>query len=88
MAGGFVSGRACESPTLPGTMLLRVAISNAPDPQGSGRVDIITHPYTMAACPAGVVTGTAGWDSSRCRYHGNRRTRQLALDYEYAIELN
>ena len=24
-----------------------------------------------AACPAGVVTGTAVRDSSRCRYHGN-----------------
>ena len=27
-----------------------------------------------------VVTVTAGTDSSRCRYRGNRRIRQLALD--------
>ena len=60
----------------------RVAISTAPDPQGSGRVDILTHPYTTIACATGVVTGTAGRDSSRCRYHGNERTRQVALDCE------
>ena len=61
-------------------MPFRVAISTAPNPQGSGRVDILKHPYTTAVCAAGVVTGTADRDSSRYRYNGNRRTRQLALD--------
>ena len=65
-----------------GKMPFRVAISTAPDPHGSGRVDILTHPYKTAACAAGVGTGTADRDSSRYRYSGNRRTRQLALDCE------
>ena len=42
MAGGFVSGRACASPTLPGNTPFRVAISTAPDPHVPGRVDILT----------------------------------------------
>ena len=63
-------------------MPFRVAISTAPDPQEAGRVDILTHPYTTVACAAGVATGTADRDSSRYRYGGNRRTRQLALDCE------
>ena len=66
----------------PGKMPFRVAISTAPDPQGIGRVDILTHPYTTAACAAGEVTGTARRDSLRYRYSGNRRTRQLARDCE------
>ena len=70
------------SPTLPEKMPFRVAISTAPDHHGSGRVDILTHPYKTAACAAGVGTGTADRDSSRYRYSGNRRTRQLALDCE------
>ena len=45
-------------------MPFRVAISTAPDPHGPGRVDMLTHPYTTATCAAGVVTGTAGRDSS------------------------
>ena len=56
-----------------------VAISTARDPQGSGRVDIFTHPCITASCAAGVVAGTAGRDSSRYRAYGNRRTRQLTL---------
>ena len=57
-----------------------VAISTAPDRRGSGRVDISTriHPYATAACAAGVVTGTADRDSSRCRYSSGK----LALDCE------
>ena len=44
--------------------LFRVAISTAPDPQGTGRVDILTHPYSSRiACAAGVVTRTADKDS-------------------------
>ena len=82
MAGSFISGWACASPTLPGMMPFRVAFSTAPDPQRSGRVDILTHPYTTAACAAGVVTVTVGRDSLRCRCRGNRTTRQLALDCE------
>ena len=40
-------------------------------------------PYTTAACAVGAVTETAGRDSSRYRYSGNRRTRQLlTLDCE------
>ena len=43
-----------------------------PDPQGSSRVDMLTHPHTTADCVAGVVTVTAGMDSwGCCRYHGN-----------------
>ena len=76
MAGDFVSGRACAKPTLPRTIPFRVAISTAPDPQGLGRVDILKHPYTTIAYAAGIVTGTAGRDSLRNRYRGNRRTRQ------------
>ena len=54
----------------------------APDPQGARLVGILTHPYTTAACAAGVVTRTADRDSSRYRYSGNRRTRRQALDCE------
>ena len=57
-------------------------ISTATEPHGSGRVDVLTHPKTTVACTAGVVTGTADRDSSRYRFSGNRRTRQLALSYE------
>ena len=42
-------------------------------------VDILTLPYTSKACAAEVATRTADRDSSRYRYSGNRRTRQLAL---------
>ena len=35
-------------------------ISTKPDPQGSSPACILTRPYTSAACPAGVVTVTAG----------------------------
>ena len=82
---GWVS---CDSryPTeIPGrlsTMPFRVTISTAPDPHVSDRDDILTHPYTTAACAAGVVTRTTDGDSSRYRCGGNRRSRQLALDCE------
>ena len=46
---------------------------------GTGRVDIHTHPYTTAACAAGVVTKTTDRDSLRYTYNGIRRMRQLAL---------
>ena len=46
-----------------GKMTFRVAISTEPDPQGTGRVDIPTHPYTPAAYAAGVVTKTTDKDS-------------------------
>ena len=49
-------------------MTFRVAISTEPDPQGTGRVDIHTHPYTTAACAAGVVTKTTDRDSLRYLY--------------------
>ena len=71
-------------------MPFRMAISTAPGPQqGPGRVDIHTHASVCngAACAAGVVTGTAGRDSSRYRYHGNRRTRQKTSWIANAIEL-
>ena len=45
--------------------MFQVVISTVPDLHGPGRVDILTHPYTMAACTARVVTVTAGRDSSR-----------------------
>ena len=63
-------------------MPFRVVISTAPDPQGTGRVDLFTHPYTAKAYAAGELTRTADRDSSRDRYSGNRRTRQLAVDCE------
>ena len=37
------------------------SMSTAPDPQWSGRVDILTHPYTAAAYASGVVTGIDCW---------------------------
>ena len=49
---------------------------------GTGRVDILTHPYTTAACAAGVVTKTTDRDSLRYTYNGTRRVRQLALGRE------
>ena len=51
----------------------RSGFSAAPDPQGSSRIDILTHPSTKVACAAGAETVTAGRDSSSCRYsyHGN-----------------
>ena len=63
-------------------MTFRVAISTEPYPQGTGRVDIHTHPYTTAACAAGVVTKITDRDSLRYTYNGTRRVRQLALGYE------
>ena len=50
--------------------------------QGTGRVDIRTHPYTTAACASGNVTKTTDRDSSRYTYNGIRRMRQLALGCE------
>ena len=63
-------------------MTFRVAISTETNPQGTGRVDIHTHPYTTAAGAAGVVTKTTDRDSLRYTYGGTRRVRQLALGYE------
>ena len=63
-------------------MQFRAVISAERDAQISGQVDTQTHPYTTIACAAGVVTGTANRDSSRYRNGGNRRTRQLTLDWE------
>ena len=40
------------------------------------------HPYTTAACAAGVVTKTTDRDSLRYTYNGTRRVRQLALGCE------
>ena len=71
-----------EKAALPGKMTFRVAISTETDPQGTGRVDIHTHPYTTAVCAAGVVTKTTDKDSLRYTYNGNRRVRQLALGCE------
>ena len=48
----------------------------------TGRVDIHTHPYTTAACAAGVVTKTTDRDSLRYTYNGTRRVSQLALGCE------
>ena len=62
---GFVSGWAYASPTLPGKMTSRVAISTEADPQETGWVDIHTHPYTTAACAAEVVTRATDRDSLR-----------------------
>ena len=76
-------GGLARVPQRSGMMAFRVAInSTAPETQGSGRVDKLTHPCTPAACAAGVVTGTAGRDSSRYRSLGNCRTRHLTLDCE------
>ena len=61
-------------------MTFRVAIST--ETQGTGRVDIHTHPYTTAACAAGVVTKTTARDSLGYTYDGTRRVRQLALGCE------
>ena len=63
-------------------MTLRVSISTETDPHGTGRVDIHTHPYTTAACAAGVVTKTTDTDSLRYTYNGTRRVRQLSLGFE------
>ena len=60
----------------------QASISTETDPQGTGRVDIHTHPYTTAACAAGVVTKTTDRDSLRYTYNGTRRVRQLALGCE------
>ena len=65
-----------------GKMTFRVAISTETDPQGTGRIDIPTHPYTPAAYAAGVVTKTTDKDSLRYTYDGTRRVRQLALGCE------
>ena len=45
-------------------------------------VNIHTHPYTTAACAAGVVTKTTDRDSLRYTYNGTPRVRQLALGCE------
>ena len=63
-------------------MTFRVVISTETDPQGTGRIDIHTHPYTTAACAAGVVTKTTDRDSFRYTYDGTRMVRQLALGCE------
>ena len=63
-------------------MTFRVAISTETDPQGTGRVDVHTHPYTTAACAAGVVMKTTDRYSLRYTYNGTRRVRQLALGCE------
>ena len=57
-------GELAQVPHYPEGCLSGWLISTAPDPQGPSRVDILTHPYTTAACAAGVVTATAGRDSS------------------------
>ena len=60
-------------------------LHRAPDPRGSGRVDILPHPYIAAACASGVVvTGmTTGRDSSRYRYRGKPKdTPANQLDCE------
>ena len=44
--------------------------------------DIHTHPYTTAACAAGVVTKTTDRDSLRYTYNGTQRVRQLVLGCE------
>ena len=45
----FFSGRACAMVTLPGGMTFRVSIFTAPDPHGSGRLDmILPHPHTAS----------------------------------------
>ena len=54
-------------------------LSNTTCPQGTGRVDIHTHPHTTAACAAGVETKTTDRDSLRYTHDG---TRQLALGCE------
>ena len=66
----------------PGKVTFRVAISTEPDPQGTSRVDIHTHPYTTAACAAGVVPKTTDRDSLRYTHNGIRRVCQLALGCE------
>ena len=40
-----------------------------------------------STCAAGAVTGAAGRDRSRCRYHGNGRTRQKTSWIANAVEL-
>ena len=44
-------------------------ISTAPDPQGSSQVDVLTHPYTTAACAVDTT--------------GAENIRQLALGFGY-----
>ena len=51
-------------------MTFRVAISTETDRQGTGQVDIHTHPYTTAACAAGAVRKTDDRDSLRYTYNG------------------
>ena len=46
-------------------MTFRVAVSTTPDSQGSSWVDKLTHPYTTAACSAGVLAVTTGRDIAR-----------------------
>lgn len=71
---------ACRTAALDRTYSpFRVATSTSPDPQGSSRVDILTHPYSMAACAGGVLPVTVDRGSSRYRYSKNRRTHQLML---------
>ena len=85
MAGYFLMGEVAQVPHYPEGWPFRVAISAAPDPQGSSRVDMLTHLYTTAACAVVVVTVTAGRDSSRCHCHGSRSVCRLALDSEYVF---
>ena len=53
--------------------------STARDPQGSSRVDIITHPYPTIACAARVVTGTAGRDRTGQDRTGQDRTTRAVV---------
>ena len=68
MARVFVSGWAYPSPTLPGKMTFRVAISTETDPQGTGRVDIVgLNPPLQIELPLEGV----------CIYPGNTRSRNF-----------
>ena len=49
-------GELAQVPHCPEGWLFWMAVYTALDPQGSSRVDILTHPSTTAACAAGVVT--------------------------------
>ena len=59
-------------------------VSAVLDPQGSGRVDMLTHPYTVAACAAGVECRRPPVGTARAVATTEaERARQLALDCEY-----
>ena len=67
---GFVGVSAWAYHTPPRMMPFRMVTSTAPDSEASGPVNILTRPYTTAACAAGVKMKTAGRGSSRYRHHG------------------